>query len=114
MLYVEDDGTIKLTRGDTAKLTVTILDVLNQNGNSEYEVASTDRLIMTVKKSVNDKPYIIKKEVQGSNVIHIKPEDTEKLQFGDYVYDVQLLTSSNDVYTIIEPSPFTILSEVGY
>lgn len=62
MLYVLDDGTIQLTRGNTARLSA----------------------------------------------------DTHALEFGKYVYDVQIITEASDVYTVIGPCTFEILKEVTY
>lgn len=34
------------------------------------------------------------------------------MQYGSYVYDVQLTTASSEVFTVIPESPFEVLSEV--
>lgn len=107
MLYIESDNTIRLTRGDTARITIDITDSQGQ----QREILDTDVLIMSVKESINSSAYLFQKKVTGSNTIHIKPEDTESLEFGKYKYDVQYVTG-NDVYTIVEPSRFEIMSEV--
>lgn len=105
----KDDGTIRLTRGDTARLTIPII---NSASNDEYVMQSGDVLFFTVKKSAKDTNYLFQKESTGTNAIHIKPEDTDNLSFGKYKYDVQLTTASGDVYTIIEPSVFEIMEEI--
>ena len=46
MLYVLDDGTIKLTRGDTARIAITINNLLSQ----EYSIGKEDSLTLTIKK----------------------------------------------------------------
>lgn len=109
MLYIKDNGTIRLTRGDTARLTIPIT---NSASNSEYIMQSGDVLFFTVKKSAKDINYLFQKKVIGANLIHIKPEDTDNLSFGKYKYDVQLTTASGDVYTVIEPSVFEIMEEI--
>lgn len=109
MLYIKDDGTIRLTRGDTARLTIPII---NSASNDEYVMQSGDVLFFTVKKSAKDANYLFQKESTGTNSIHIKPEDTENLSFGKYKYDVQLTTAFGDVYTIIEPAMFEIMEEI--
>lgn len=48
MLYVLEDGTIRLTRGDTARLSV---NIVNDADGSTYEVRPNDVLIMSLKKS---------------------------------------------------------------
>ena len=109
MLYIESNNVIKLTRGDTAKLTVPIENDLD---NTSYVMDEQDVLTFTIKKSVKDNDNLVQKVVTGSNNFHIKPEDTDSLPFGKYVYDVQLTTAGGDVYTVIEPTSFEILSEV--
>lgn len=109
MLYIESNNVIRLTRGDTAKLTVPIENDLD---NSSYVMDEHDTLTFTIKKSVKDNENLVQKVVTGSNNFHIKPEDTDSLPFGKYVYDVQLTTAGGDVYTVIEPTSFEILSEV--
>lgn len=109
MLYIKDDGTIRLTRGDTARLSVPIKNLMNDD---EYIMESDDNLYFTVKKSAKDYEPLLQKVSVGSNVIHIKPEDTKAFSFGKYKYDVQLTTASGDVYTIIEPSTFEVMEEI--
>lgn len=109
MLKVLPDNTIKLTRGDTAALTVPIL---NEVTGEAYTMGSTDTLTLSVKKSVKDTEYSFQKVSVGANRFVIEPMDTKGLKFGKYVYDVQLDTSSGGVSTIIEPATFEILSEV--
>lgn len=108
MLKVFDDNTVELTRGDTARLSVT---VTNDDGE-EYDIQDTDTLTLSMKKKVKDSEVLVTKSVIGSNVFHIKPEDTSGLQFGTYVYDVQINTADGDVYTVIPPSEFKIGEEV--
>ena len=51
MLYVNDDGSIELTRGDTARLSVSIQNDLT---GEDYIVSATDTLRFTIKRTVND------------------------------------------------------------
>ena len=111
MLYVDSNGTIRLTRGDTAKLTVSIN---NEVTESSYDISENDELILTVKKTVNDKTPCIQKKIVGSYTFVISPSDTESLAFGKYKYDVQLNKENGEVYTIIEPTVFEIMQEVTY
>ena len=108
MLIVKDNGSIELTRGDTARLTVDLTDDEDQ----EYIMRSTDTLTMTVKTSVKDSEPCFQKTSTGNNMIHIKPEDTAELDYGKYVYDVELHTEDGDVYTVIEKSEFKLRDEV--
>jgi hypothetical protein len=109
MLYVKDDGTIRLTRGDTARLTVPITNLVD---GSEYTVKSDDTLYFTVKKKATDSDFLFQRKVNGSNSIHIRPEDTSELSFGKYKYDIQITTAAGDVYTVVEPSVFEVMEEI--
>ena len=104
------NGIIQLTRGDTARLTV---DVVNREGET-YTPNPSDTLTLTVKKTVYDAEPVFQKVLEDENTFIINPSDTEKMTFKKYVYDVQLTMANGDVYTIIEPHPFEILSEVTY
>ena len=111
MLYVNDDGSIELTRGDTARLSVSIQNDLT---GEDYIVSATDTLRFTIKRTVNDTTPYVKKEVKGSTQFDIRPSDTRDLPYGKYVYDVELTTASGDVYTVIVPTAFKILKEVTW
>lgn len=108
MLYVKN-GTIRLTRGDTARFDVTIH---NDISGEDYQMQNGDVLRFTVKRTVNDTEALISKEVQSSTSFSLAPADTSGLSFGRYLYDVQLTTAAGDVFTVIEPSTFELLTEV--
>ena len=106
MLYV-DGTTIRLTRGDTAYLTIPLTA-----NEGVYEMSSADTLTLSVKKNTRDYEYLLQKVVKGFNTFHIQPDDTAELSFGKYTYDVQLNVSNGDVFTVIPPSTFEVLAEV--
>ena len=99
---------IELTRGDTAELS---LDVKKNDGTA-YDFSS-DTVVFTVKKSTITSEIIFQKSF-NSGEIKILPEDTAHLNYGTYKYDVQITTPGGDVYTVIEPSDFTLTSEVTF
>lgn len=107
MLYIEGN-TIRMTRGDTVYLTVPITTASGE----EYIVQSDDVLTLSVKKAISDPEYIFQKSVTGANAFHIAPEDTAGIEYGAYLYDIQLNKSNGDVYTIIDVSTLVIMSEV--
>lgn len=109
MFYIESNDTIKLTRGDTARLTV---NIDNDVDGYEYIIQTEDTLTMTVKKGISDDIPVMQLNIKGTNVFHIKPSDTSTLDFGSYKYDIQLTTSDGDVHTVIGPATFTLLKEV--
>ena len=109
MLYIKGNS-IKLTRGDTAYLTIP-LELLT---GEEYIMQPGDKLELTIKEYVLTNQALVHKEIIGGNVFHIEPTDTANVPFGKYKYDIQLTTSSGDVFTVIDTDTFEILQEVTY
>ncbi len=109
MLKIQSNGDIELTRGDTARLSVSVTDSQKQ----PYTVKEDDVLTLTVKKDYADSEPLIEKKITGSNTFHIKPEDTKGLAFATYKYDVQITTADGDNYTVIDDKKFKIANEVG-
>lgn len=100
---------IIMTRGDSESITVAVIN---------RPLVDGDIIELTVRKCPEAKAKEIYKKVDtfddGKAVIEIAPEDTEKMCFGDYVYDVQLTMADGTVTTIIKPSAFVIGKEVTY
>lgn len=111
MLSVSPSGAVKLTRGDTARLSV---NITNETVEKTYEVGASDVLTLTIKKTIRDEVPAVQKSITGDNQFHIAPDDTSGLEFGKYKYDVQLTTAAGDVYTVCGPSDFEIMQEVTY
>jgi hypothetical protein len=103
------DNRIQMTRGDTVLLTLQITD---SNGKT-IELASGDKALFTVKKTTRDKEFIIQKDISGG-VLELDPVDTAQLDYGSYLYDVQLTYADGDVDTIITPTVFSICEEVTF
>lgn len=99
---------IFLTRGDTAIITLNIYYA----NNAAYD-STKDRVVLTVKKSTTDKAKVLQKTAVNG-VITISPADTKNLDYGDYVYDVQITTVAGDVCTIVTPHRFRIEEEVNF
>ena len=110
MLYIKPDGTIQLTRGDTAEFSV---ELKYDDGIEKYSVKPDDKLTLTIKKNTKEAEPLVQKVVEGTTAIEIEPIDTKHLAFGKYKYDVQLDTASGKTYTVIDTSVFEILEEVG-
>lgn len=107
MLIVDSENNITLTRGDTAILTLTV----TKNG-ADYDY-SDDLTQFTVKRNTITEEIIIQKTFTGSSII-IDPDDTKDLYYQDLVYDVQLITPNNEVFTVITPKQFIISNEVNF
>lgn len=107
MLNIDNNNNITLTRGDTATLN---LEITVNSRSYDY---SSDLVQLTVKKSVYTDSIIIQKTFSGSSVT-IEPADTDNLDYQTLKYDVQVITQSGDVYTVIPPRNFTIAEEVNF
>ena len=108
MLYVKENGNIKLTRGDTAYLTFP----MTTSANEEYVMQAGDKLEFAVRETVESESALIHKTVTGGNEFHIEPSDTPGLAFGKYKYDVQLTMADGDVFTVTPVREFEVLGEV--
>lgn len=109
MLNITSDGIVRLTRGDTAKITV---DINNDFTGQPYEIQNDDVLKFTVKKTYQDNAPAFQIVNTGSNIFCIQPTDTKDLAFGVYIYDVQLELPNGEVYTVIPPTDFELMKEV--
>ena len=90
--------TIKLTRGDSAELTV---QPLNADG-TDYEPQEGDTCRFRLTRKWDDATALVERTVPTSTwLLKIVPEDTSSLGFKVYKYDVQLTTATGDVYTYI-------------
>lgn len=101
--------TISLTRGDTARITVT---VTNEITGEEYVIGPGDTLKFSVKKTVSDPDYTFQIVSEESSMIHIQPEDTRELESGKYLYDIELTTTLGDVYTVVPISTLEIVDGI--
>ena len=100
--------TISLTRGDTLFLTIK----LTKDGKP-YTPQDGDKIRFALKKKYTDDEVLILKQIPiDSMTLRIDPEDTKNLNFGTYVYDVELTTKDGFVDTFITPSSFKITEEV--
>lgn len=103
------NNTIVLTRGDSAVLKLTVVDGEGQL----YKIADNDTVIFTIKKYTTDKDVVLKKTLTDGQII-INPQDTENLEYGQYVYDVELTQGSGFVATVIPPTRFVVAEEVSW
>lgn len=93
---------VKLTRGDSATLAVTL---------DGYEPQEGDVLTLSAKTSVTADDYLFQLTA-ADNVFTFLPETTDGLKFGSYAYDIQLTTAAGEVYTVIPVSAFILMEEV--
>lgn len=100
---------IYLTRGDTfkAKLTITYPD------GSVYTPKEGDEIRFAMKENVEDEECLIWRDIPiDTMLLVLYPGDTKELEFGNYVYDIQLTKANGDVDTFITASKLKITAEV--
>lgn len=95
MLTIENNN-IHLTRGDSASFE---LEVTDSEGNP-YTPKTGDEFIFNVK--INDMviPLILTKKFDSNMEMTITSEESTKLNFGTYLYDIKLV-NNNVVDTFI-------------
>lgn len=109
MSYEVKGTGITLTRGDSVKIKVQIVD---KEGNL-YIPDPKDVIEFGVKKEYSDEELLIHKFVSPDDLIlRIEPEDTKLLDFGIYLYDMQLTKPSGEVSTFITKAKIKITEEV--
>lgn len=99
---------ITLTRGDNAHFEIS---VTLQDGQS-YDMVDGDMLQFCLKKNSKDTVELLRKTFTEPE-FELVPEDTKDLDFGTYVYDIEIQLATGEVYTIIPISNFIIAEEVG-
>lgn len=99
---------LSMIRGDTEAITVNFSEALPEGAE----------LTMTVRETVEAKIEIQKTHVCGSNesqiIFILEHTDTAHMNFGTYVYDIQLTVAGETVITLIPPSRLRLREEVTY
>lgn len=104
-MYINDNGNISLTRGDTLHIPVV---------TSGYELCPDDIVEMTVRTGTEIGAEVIFRITGDTeHIIHIRPEHTANLEYGRYKYDIQATLLNGDVVTY-GPYNFKVLKEVTY
>ena len=103
------DTKITLTRGDTFK---TVIVIKNQDG-VVYQLQDGDVVRFAMKKKYKDeKPLLVKILDNEDLLLELTPEDTKNLNYGDYVYDIEITLSNGEVYTFIDKATLRLTEEV--
>ena len=109
MSYAVSGSTITMTRGDTFSASV----VIHNPDGSEYRPKTGDKVRFAVKKKVSDSNVLLIKNIPISTMkLVIEPNDTKMLEFGKYIYDMQLTTAEGVVDTFITTATLNITEEV--
>lgn len=110
---------ISLTRGDSAYITV---NILNSDG-TPYELQEDDNVRCQIRTAPSTGILLYCADRESGNVFlddegeliwYIQPADTKDLDIGTYYWDAQLETSNGDIFTFISPSPFRVSDEVTF
>ena len=108
---------ISMIRGDSESITVACYEKSGGGERAFMPLEDGDTVYFTVRPDA-ESPVVLQKMIEdfpeGKAVIALDPEDTADLDFGDYVYDVQLTRANDTVTTLIEPSRFRLEEEVTY
>lgn len=104
-----DTNAICITRGDSLTINVTLTD----NEGYIYDPVEGDVVWFTVKKSASAEDTLIRKQIDiGTLTLEIVESDTKNLAFGKYVYEVEVILTTGDHYTVIKNAPFIIMEEL--
>lgn len=109
MSYSVKGTSITLTRGDSFAADIGIF----QPNGEPYVPSEGDQIRFAMKKAIKDEKVLILKEIPIDTLrLILDPEDTKHLEFGTYVYDIQLTKASGEVDTFITKSNLTLTEEV--
>lgn len=110
MLQIDPNYNITLTRGDTGLFSISLI---NKDGE-EYipEVGSSLRFAMSKTYGSTDENVVLKKNIPIETMqLVIEPADTKDLDFGSFVYDIELTDNIGQVSTVVM-AKFTVSKEV--
>lgn len=109
MSYSVKGTSITLTRGDSFASDIGIV----QPDGEPYIPSEGDQIRFAMKRNVKDEDILILREIPIDTMrLVLTPEDTKDLEFGSYVYDIQLTKSTGEVDTFITKSTLTLTEEV--
>ena len=103
-------NSIKLTRGDTAYIEITIYTPTGE----VYELQDGDTLQFCIRefpKKQNNRPPLLNKTF-NNRTVKILPNDTNALKYGRYYYDVSLIFANGDINTVCA-GDITLTYEIG-
>ena len=103
------NNTIEMTRGDTLRLYLTLKD---GEGNV-YTPSENDSIRFAMKKRYADTTPLILKAIPNDTLcLYLAPEDTKDLNYGEYLYDMEITYADGDVDTFIDRAKFRLTEEV--
>lgn len=113
MLIVDDKKNIKLSRGDYAEIS---FNFKNADG-TDYIFEEGERVEFTVKYNSSSTTEFISKNLSSGGgsfvVLVLEKEDTEKMTFGNYYYDIRLIKADGKINTPMFKANFEVLEVIG-
>lgn len=117
MFKINKDKSMEIIRGDSG-----VFQVNTKRDGELLKLSGGDHLYFTVKTDTHASNYEIQKvltseetsKMDGKNVFNILPEDTSKMEYGTYKYDIQLVLEDGYTDTIVSPKDFKITDEVSF
>lgn len=99
---------IMITRGDSGRARF----VLYMDGEV-YEMNEGDQINFGVKADYEDADCLITKTyTENPFTLRLDPEDTKALPFGNYVWDLQFVSTDGYTKTVIAKKDFVVTEEV--
>lgn len=109
MSFKIEGTTITLTRGDTLPVVVTIMCA----DGRPYIPVEGDSVRFAMKERYTDRVPLLTKDIPIDTLLLVlEPDDTTNLDFGTYVYDIQLTKADGTVDTFIAKAKIKITEEV--
>lgn len=122
ILIDERTQSISMTRGDYAAF---VFKAFTDDGTTMYDLVNGDTIQLQIGKKYGSpvNKWTRTKESSSATTstdytIEIQPEDTKDMKFGEYFYDVSIITAEGKTYTYIgdtgtKQPKFTLLKETG-
>jgi hypothetical protein len=109
MSYSITGTMITLTRGDTFEALVSA----TKKDGTPYIPVEGDVIRFAMKENYDDaRPLLVKEIPIDTMMLMLEPSDTADLDFGKYVYDIQLTKANGKVDTFITKATLKLSEEV--
>ena len=123
------ENSLAITRGESAtfQLYVTNPDEAVSGEASPPVNLTGSRVVFTVKRCISDKDVVFRKDSAngvleialvdakaGEVEIYITPDDTSRLEAGEYVFDVWVILVDGSRYKVVGPASLVIAEGVTF
>lgn len=109
MSYSVKKTTITLTRGDTFHANI----IMHDSEGEPYYPVEGETIRFAMKKDYSDpEPLLVIDVPYDTMELIINPADTKDLDFGNYVWDMQITRLNGDIDTFITKASLVLTEEV--